>query len=200
MKIITFYSDNLYLQAAKELQLSASKFNYHVQIVKLNDSGSWGVNLLRRTKAIEHYLQKYKCPILFLDADTLIKRPLDKLFKIINGNDLSIRVRTIGNKFNNGVMGFRYNKRVLAGINSWVNLTRRTLGQNTTVDQLSLIDIATRFRFKVANIGPKFNLLPSDVELNREDAYIIHYKLGKTHGKARAWRKKVNDKINGKIK
>lgn len=194
--IITFYSNDDYKQLAIKLQESGKKFGHYVNILQIKDEKQWGSAICRKPLLINERYCKHGSPLLYLDADCEIVKPLDDLIYLIKKNDICIRERNLKDKYNLGVMGFGINKDKLKPfLLEWHRLTTKTFGTNQTVDQKPF-EALIRNKYtelKVHSLSPYYNFLPADdLDYNRDKAVIYHNKESKTNLLARAWRNKIN--------
>lgn len=194
--IITFYSNDEYKILAEKLQESGKKFGHYVNILEVKNEKQWGSAICKKPQLINKRYNKFGSPLLYLDADCEIVKPLDDLIYLINKNDLCIRERNLKDKYNLGVMGFGINKNKLKPfLLEWERLTNRTFGTTQTVDQKPFESLIRNkyTKLKVHSLPPYYNFLPADdLEYNRDKAVIHHNKESKTNLLARAWRNKIN--------
>lgn len=201
--IITFYSNDDYKQLAIKLQESGKKFGHYINILQIKNEKQWGSAICKKPQLINKRYNKFGAPLLYLDADCEIIKPLDDLIYLINKNDLCIRERNLIDKYNLGVMGFGTNRAKLRPfLLEWEKLTNRTFGTTQTVDQKPFESLIRNkyTKLKIHNLPPYYNFLPADdLDYNREKAVIYHNKESKTNLLARAWRNKINKQEGYKL-
>lgn len=192
INIITFYSDKNYKQLAINLKHSGKKFGYHIYSTPVNNFRNWAKAVSEKPRLIHKYYNKFGSPLLYLDADCEIIKPLHELVSLIKANDLCVRERNLSDRYNLGVMGFGCNgKRLRPFLHDWASLTKLSMGASQTVDQKPFSHILheKHTHLKVHNIGPYYNFLPADhLQFNKEEAVILHHKESKTNPLAKAWR------------
>jgi hypothetical protein len=76
MLIVSFYTRD-YLEHAHRLSRSCRDFGYRYWIEAFSDTGSWVRNCARKGDLVWRALASTNEPVLWLDADAEIKRPLD---------------------------------------------------------------------------------------------------------------------------
>jgi len=80
-KIISFYSDlngdNYYSNSAFKLQKMCDLFNIDYAIEELQSKGSYMLNCLQKPLFIKNMMEKYKCPLIWMDCDTNLLEPFD---------------------------------------------------------------------------------------------------------------------------
>jgi hypothetical protein len=192
INIITFFSNDDYCCLAKKLVCSGKKFGYDIYAVPIIDYKHWAKSVCDKPRIIQKYYNKLGSPLLYLDADCEIVKPLHELVQIIKQNDICVRERNLKDRYNLGVMGFGTNQKLLRQfLHQWTNATKASLGNSQTVDQKPFSDLVhKKYRqLKVHNLGPYYNFLPADhLDFEKEKAYILHHKESKTNPLARAWR------------
>jgi SAM-dependent methyltransferase len=193
--IITFYSNDEYKVLAERLAESGKKFGHYVNIIKIKDEKQWGSAVCKKPLLINERYCKFGSPLLYLDADCEIIKPLDKLIQLIKENDICIRERNLKDRFNLGVMGFGTNESKLKPLLlEWHRLTHKSFGIHQTVDQKPLASLlaGAHKKVKVHKLHPYYNFLPADhLDYNKDKAVILHHKESKTNDLARAWRNKL---------
>lgn len=78
-KIISFYADldksTYYSDHAKKLEEQCKHFNIPHSIVELPSRGSYMLNCLAKPQFIKQMMEKYDCPLIWMDCDTELKQP-----------------------------------------------------------------------------------------------------------------------------
>jgi len=148
------------------------------------DAERWrGLMCSARSGPILHVLQKYKEPVVYLDADMLVMGPLDELFDELETYDLLVQYRPEGDvlgaggtrkagRFNSGVIAVRpsdegiefarqYNHRISKWIDTGKPLCKydEDCGIETCIDQEFLYLVYEEFkgRLRFAPLPIKFN-------------------------------------------
>lgn len=195
MKIITFITNARYIDYANNLIKSGRQFGYKIELItsKTLNPHSWSEAILEKVKVINQCYQNNQ-PLVYLDADCLIQKPLDEFHFWLNNHNLLIRYRKDHvNPYQCGVMGFS------PGMNNflatWLKRTKKQFGEHKTVDQEILCDLLQNdgpfSKISIKDIGPYYNFTEHDaIELNKSKAHILHLKASKFNDHARAWFKK----------
>ncbi len=197
INIFTFFAGERYKQLVLDLDNSARKHGYHIRSIQIKDQHNWGKCVCEKPRLIYKYYTKIGPPLLYLDADTLIVKPLFELAEMLRNYPLVARERNLGDRFNLGVMGFGKHCLLAPLLKRWYMSTRDKLGYNHTVDQKPFEHLLLRQPYKslqVGNLPITYNFLPADEVdsgFKKEDAHILHLKESKTNELARAWRNKV---------
>ena len=75
--IVGYYTEALFSKdAADKLRTSAENLGYKTDIIKLNTLGSARKDLLYKSSFCYQMLDKYRCPLFYLDVDSIIKGEL----------------------------------------------------------------------------------------------------------------------------
>lgn len=162
------------------------------------DPQRWrGLMCSARSIPLVHVLETYGEPTLYLDSDTILRRPLDYLWKLLEEYDLlvdyrpQVKVRGAGGTlhggtFNSGVIATRPNENTLAffreydrTIRAWIATGKplchfdEAAGVSTCIDQEFLYTVYEQFRdrLRFQPLPKKFN----DPRL-RADSVIWHGK------------------------
>lgn len=197
MRIITFYNSQYYKNLAIKLIVTGKTLGYNIEAKEVKCSGWKTAVGMKPGMLLAEYAKSKKEPLLYLDADIFLQKPLDKLFQIIEANDISVRRRYDGNTepFNLGVMGFGVKNYayIVKFLNSWALKLRNVVRYTQSVDQQPFTELLPVFpKLKIQDITLKYNFLPSDEKNNdRFDAAIFHYKASRdqTNESSRKWRK-----------
>lgn len=196
LNIVTFFAGEKYKTLAENLIVSGKNFGYHVHAFHMNNPHNWGKAVCEKPRLIYKYYTKLGPPLLYIDADCLIMKPLFDLADIIRSNPLTIRERNLECRFNAGIMGFGTHYLMAPLLKRWYMLTKERLGASHTVDQKPLEIMLSvepyKSKIKVFDLPIKYNFLPADVlEHNKDDAVILHLKESKDNALARKWRNQI---------
>jgi len=81
MKVVTFVTEgSLYVKEVEKLQVSCDALGYTLEIRQYPDRGNWTANTCIKATALREALAEYKCDILYVDADAVIKEPVDSMW------------------------------------------------------------------------------------------------------------------------
>ena len=197
MRIVTFYNNKYYKNIAARLMQTGKALGYDI-IPKHVSCSRWETAVSMKPGVLLAEYSKSKTePLLYLDADIFLQRPLEELFDIVSASDISVRFRNDPNcePYNLGVIGFGVKNYALVVkfLNAWA-LKMKTLAQfKQSVDQNPFCDILPAFpQLILTDITRKFNFLPADgATHNKSDAAIWHYKASRDleNETSRQWRK-----------
>jgi len=122
-----FYLFLINVDESKDNEIKSWHSNIVIEHVFWDNHPTRWKGMLSSARSIPLYnsLKVYKENILYLDADIIIRRPLDDLFAILHDYDLTIKYRPelnhlgpsgtmFASKFNAGVIGIRYSENGLA--------------------------------------------------------------------------------------
>jgi hypothetical protein len=131
-KIISFYSDlhdSYYSTKAKELKNKCQQFNIPHDIVGLPSQGSYMLNCLMKPNFIKTMMEKYKCPLIWMDCDTNLVEP----FTIFDDNSCDIGFATHTGTLEGikaSPLYFNYNKNFEIIIDTWIESCKKGLQNN----------------------------------------------------------------------
>jgi hypothetical protein len=192
MRIVTLFSDKIYQQHAENLAKSAKKFGeeVHLNYFKLN---SWPDISTAKVRLLLMEYRKHGGPLLYLDADCELIKPLGGFHQKIENHDLSIRCRYLIDRYNAGVIGLGTNRQVVIPfLERFLALCNSNAKNHPTLEQkvLETVVDTNKPRLKIYDIPYKYNFVPGDdAEYDPECAIIMHHKMSRTNSKIIAWRK-----------
>lgn len=139
--IVSFYTrDTPYEAAAAKLRASADAFGYETDIASVPSCGDWARNCAQKAVVIRHAIATHgRRPLIFLDADCTIRRPLELLhdpdcdFSIHSSGPERITVgmyalrhrrfaARMGGMWNSGVFFLRPTEALCEAVEDWVAL------------------------------------------------------------------------------
>jgi glycosyltransferase involved in cell wall biosynthesis len=114
----------------RKLKASLDKFKVKYELVGAKPQSSWEKNTQMKPHVIKSVMDKYKTPVLWLDADAVVYKSLD-FFTNIKG-DVCYHTLTWNkgqpNEFNEmlvGTLWFDYNQKTANFLNAWINLNNQ---------------------------------------------------------------------------
>jgi tetratricopeptide (TPR) repeat protein len=107
-----------YKEQAEKLKKSLDDFDLHYTIYEVPNQGTWIRNTQEKPKYIFRALEEYKCPVVWLDADAIVKKK-PELFKTIR-DDIAFYTIKEWDDMLTGTMFFNYNRRVKEFISNWI--------------------------------------------------------------------------------
>lgn len=123
--IISFYCDidsnNYYTTKALEFKNNCSSLNIINDVDCIVSQGNWMLNCLSKPKFIINKLHQYKCPIIWVDIDTILKQSFSDFddcdcdVGFIRATDQMISIKA-------SPIYFNYTQNSINLINDWVNV------------------------------------------------------------------------------
>lgn len=186
-KIVSYYTENTgYEGEVINLISSIDKLNRHghdidYYIRGINNLKNWSLNTRYKAVFIKELLEKYKIPLVFVDADATIEEyPI--LFDTLDC-DISAHYRKSHKTILSGTIFVKPNQKIFKMLDEWINLNNT----NSVLEQKNLE--------KAINNGKNYDLnwhnLPFeyvqifDAEESRDKPFIKHWQA------SRKFRKKV---------
>lgn len=112
MLVVSFYTPD-YTEHAERLKKSCRAFDIPYHIEAVDDLGRWAENCAEKGPFVLKMLRSTGRPVLWVDADGEVRRPLDDLALWLDGADFAAHAETMGkdNKkpwhFRSGTVFFR---------------------------------------------------------------------------------------------
>ena len=180
-----------YAEEAEELRDGAAKLGYRVEPIEIADQGDWRHNICKKPRAIFDRMTRHDGPVLVLDADCRVLRPLDELFVLGRGVDVMIKHRehyAFSALFNVGVIYFAATRNARMLAQTWAERTERHGIFHRFPDQATfseaMLDGQHRLRFRP--LPRKFHVEPRDADqVPEEERCIFHYKSSRAQRNAR---------------
>jgi tetratricopeptide (TPR) repeat protein len=181
-----------YEMEIKKLRTGLDKFKVKYELIGVKPQASWEKNTQMKPHIIKSVMEKYQTPVVWIDADATIHKPLD-FFTSING-DVSYHTLTWNkgqpNEFNEmlvGTLWFEYNQKSADFLNAWINLNNQNNypdGKNfqTVMEAMPHMD-------KVPLPADYIKIFDNEL-IESKDPVIIHNQA------SRKFKKDVNVKIN----
>lgn len=127
--IISAYSnDHYYQQASESFSAGLAKYNIEHKLFSFSDKGNWHANCRMKASIIHEALNSTKKPILWIDVDALILKPIDLI--IPKTVDMMGIRQAWGPKrtWCVGTLAFNYSENSLQFIEDWKNKCEAATG------------------------------------------------------------------------
>lgn len=91
--VCTYTAGSIYEDEARRMLASAERFGYQARAIPVPDQGDWRRNVGIKPKHIFDAIQQHRGPVLSLDSDCLILKPLDELLQLAQDTDIAVKCR-----------------------------------------------------------------------------------------------------------
>jgi len=91
--VCTFTADTIYEDEARRMVESAERFGYQARAIETPEQGDWRRNVGIKPKYNYDAVLQHSGPVLSLDSDCLVLKPLDELFELAAGYDIAVKCR-----------------------------------------------------------------------------------------------------------
>ena len=153
MIVVSFYTNEAYRAHAERLKVSLDRLGIRHDIVELPDRGGSRANILQKPAFLRDRLRAHRPePILWIDADALVSRPLDLLSE--NGHDVGVYSRRYIGDVWAGTVYFAQTTTASRIVDRWVERCER---RPDLLDQVNL-----RFAIWLDNPAAKILHLPPE--------------------------------------
>lgn len=136
---ISYYTENTPYKEVMESYLlpSLKLFNLNYDIEGIKNKGSWQANTHYKAMFCKQMLLKHKQPVVFLDADAIIKQnPI--LFETLDNYDIAYHILNWANFWHrqtdnprrdvlNGTLFLNYNEKILEFLDKWIEQNNKNL-------------------------------------------------------------------------
>lgn len=193
--VCCFYTDS-YRSHALNLKESLDKFNLNYYFKEVEDAGYWEANTRIKPHFILECLKKFPNKnILYLDADALVKKPLD-YFNTIDADVAFYKTKGLpgmSHDYLASTMFFSNTANTMTLVEQWI--TEQLDGKQTQVDQDSL-DVAME---KLGDTLTVEALNPGYIKIFDKDydgdIYIEQYQASRAHTKLKRQKIRQRNKI-----
>ena len=193
--VCCFYTDS-YRSHALNLKQSLDEFNLNYHFKEVEDAGYWEANTRIKPHFILECLKKFPNKnILYLDADALVKKPLD-YFNTIDADVAFYKTKGLpgmSHDYLASTMFFSNTANTMALVEQWI--TEQVDGKQTQVDQDSL-DVAME---KLGDTLTVEALNPGYIKIFDKDydgdIYIEQYQASRGHTKLKRQKIRQRNKI-----
>lgn len=195
--VCCFYTEN-YRDHAMSLKQSLDDFNLNYYFKQVEDAGYWEANTRIKPHFILECLQQFPNKnILYLDADALVKKPLD-YFNHITADVAFYKTKGMAGMSHDylaSTMFFNNTDNTVNLVNQWI--TEQVDGKRTQVDQDSL-DIAMDKLKGTLTVEP---LNPGYIKIFDKDyegeVYIEQYQASRGQTKLKRQQIRIRNRIAG---
>lgn len=191
---ISYYTDDLYYKRCSDALLSSCKsLGINIEMVKISDLREYWKNTLYKPTFLLNKLKEKKSDIIWIDADTIIKKYAE-CFKKWEG-DLLLSSHT---GFLQGIkaspIGVKYNEVTIEFLEAWSKLaTERINGNNIDLDHDILkYEIIPKFKDKISIEIMKDDLQYKDFS----DGTVIKNGISRPYNKGQVINKVIEKNIN----
>ena len=193
--VCCFYTDS-YRSHALNLKQSLDEFNLNYYFKEVEDAGYWEANTRIKPHFILECLKKFPNKnILYLDADALVKKPLD-YFNTIDADVAFYKTKGLpgmSHDYLASTMFFSNTANTMALVEQWI--TEQVDGKQTQVDQDSL-DVAME---KLGDTLTVEALNPGYIKIFDKDydgdIYIEQYQASRGHTKLKRQKIRQRNRI-----
>lgn len=153
VKLISFYTEgdekNYYVQCAKRLQENCKSYNLDLELIKKKSLGSYRENCLSKPKFILDKLNEFKCPVLWIDVDTIFRNYPEHFYSVqLENVDIgfsSSHQNLMGMKAS--PLYFNYNELSKVFLEDWISVCNQTLeNMDVNFDHESLFSIVDKYK------------------------------------------------------
>lgn len=188
--VAPFTSGTPYAEEVRELAAGAAPLGYRVEPIEIPDQGHWLLNVCVKPKYIWDVFRQHSGPMLILDADCRILKPLDELLALADEVDVAIKYRrgfSFTALFNVGVILLGATPLARRLVESWAVRTERYGLFHRFPDQATfteaILDLQRELRFRALPL--KFHVEPRDVDKIAEpERVIFHHKSSRAQRNA----------------
>lgn len=178
-EVISFYSDidgtTYYSDHANRLKKQLDDLGIPYDIREKQSLGSYQKNCLSKPNFIYKLLIEKQKPVLWLDIDSDVRKPLNMFDMFTPNTDIVAAcsdTRLMSAKAS--PIFFNFNSKVLEFLQHWVFLTRQMTDNGKWFDHEALIGILQHFYqkdgFNMKFVGPQFCVWPGE---EKEDSIIV---------------------------
>jgi hypothetical protein len=175
-----------YAEEARELRASAAALGYEVLAIEAPDEGDWWRNTANKPGYILQAMQQHDGPILSLDADCRILKPLDEMLRLLDDADVAVKYRQgscFSALFNAAVLLMRKTPATLAMVETWANQGSQFGSLHRFVEQGAFAEgvLMNQHRLRLCPLPEKFHTMhPVDAATLPPEAVIIHLKASRS--------------------
>lgn len=174
-----------YADEAQLLQASAAQFGYRVRTIEAADEGDWWRNCANKPRHLLEAVREHDGPLLCLDADCRVLKPLDELVALLEHADLAVKYRPdccLSALFNAAVLLLRRTPATLGVVETWAQRGERFGSLHRFVEQGAFAEgvLYNQAWFRCVPLADKFHTMydpaggPPPV-----DAVIVHLKASR---------------------
>ena len=128
--VVSYFSkDEKYIEFAEALKKGLELFNVNYYLEGIDSTGSYKQNCLYKTTFIKNCLLNFKCPILFIDVDSILVDDPYKYLNDINNIDFDIgvvRTPTSKHKYTDAIHLWNNTSMAFKVLDKWEELNKTT--------------------------------------------------------------------------
>lgn len=174
-EVISFYSDlegtTYYSDHAVRLKGQLDALNVPYDIREKQSLGSYQKNCLSKPNFIYKLLIEKQKPVLWLDIDSDVRKPIHIFDSFIHDTDMVLACshdRLVAAKAS--PIFFNFNSKVLEFLQHWIFLTKKMMNDGKWFDHEALMGILHHFYqkdgFVMKFLGPQFCVWPGQEDVN----------------------------------
>lgn len=183
--VCTFTRGTPYAEEARRLTASAARFGYAVRAIDIPDQGNWWQNAGAKMGRVLGEFRRHEGPLLFLDADCRVLRPLDEMLRLLDDADMAMTLRAdhcFTAMVNSGVVLMRKSPGVLAVLEHWATAGIRFARCHRFADQGALLEgiVLNQHRVRCRALAEKYHsMVPLGGDAPAVDCVIAHLKASR---------------------
>ena len=181
-----YTSGSPYAAEARELAESAARFGYRVEAIEVADQGDWWRNVGIKPSVILEAFRSHHGPLLSLDADCRILRPLDEMLALLDDADVAVKYRPtycFSALFNAAVLLLKKTPATLSLVETWAERGKRYAYLHRFAEQSSFAEgiLFNQQELRFCDLPGKFHVDPRESnERPSADSVIFHRKTSRS--------------------
>ncbi|MGE4357515.1 MAG: hypothetical protein AB7E08_03040 [Candidatus Omnitrophota bacterium] len=168
--VIAYYTPR-YKQEAEELEKTLKEFNLDYEIKAIEDKGGWDRNTHYKPMIIREALEKYRKPVLYVDADARIKKYPALIDEIAGKYDIAYHCYG-GWRVASGTLLFDYNQRVIDFIKEWEAECQKE--ESLSIWEQKILEELLKERRLKTYLLPEDYLYIFDLAITKCEPVILH--------------------------
>ncbi len=182
VKIISFYTKNtIYEKEIEDLSLSCKSLKVDHYIEAREDLGSWEKNCCQKPLFILECLEKFNCPLLWIDADGILLKPPNHQFEDC---DLGLYFNNIRTKHaRNGTIYISPTKATKEFMQLWYDTMQKMNARprkKLTPDQPVMISLIRKVPLKISHLPLEYTQVFDRDQIPLEKTVILHFQASRT--------------------
>lgn len=188
--VCKYAQGSAYADEARQLQASAAQFGYRVTAIEVADQGDWWRNCANKPRHLLEKFREHDGPLLCLDADCRVLKPLDELVALLEHADLAVKYRPdccLSALFNAAVLLMRRTPATLGVVETWAQRGERFGSLHRFVEQGAFAEgiLYNQPWFHLAPLADKFHTMYDPTGgPPPSDAVIVHLKASRRERKS----------------
>lgn len=187
--VCKYAGGSAYADEARQLEASAARFGYRVRAIEVPDQGDWWRNCANKPRHLLEAFRQHDGPLLCLDADCRVLKPLDEMLALLEHADLAVKFRPdccLSALFNAAVLLMRRTPATLGVVETWAQRGERFGSLHRFVEQGAFAEgvLYNQEWFHCAPLEDKFHTMYDPTSgPPPEDAVIVHLKASRRERK-----------------